>query len=62
MFIYYVLQFQNKMIENIDRLVIDGKGDEQFKELFKTIILMHCENHSTMRDQVILILIYFRVI
>lgn len=41
------------MIENIDRLIIDGKGDEQFKELFKTIMLMHCENHPTMRDQVI---------
>lgn len=41
------------MIAKLDHLVEGGKGDEQFKELFKSIMLMQCENHSTMRDQVI---------
>lgn len=44
------------MIAKLDHLVEGGKGDDQFKELFKSIMLMQCENHSTMRDQVILIL------
>lgn len=41
------------MIAKLDLLVEGGKGDEQFKELFKSIMLMQCENHSTMRDLVI---------
>jgi len=41
------------MIAKLDHLVEGGKGDEQFKELFESVMLKKCENHSTMRDQVI---------
>lgn len=51
--IYFVWQFENEMIAKLDHLVEGGKGDEQFKELFESIMLRKCENHSTMRDQVI---------
>lgn len=41
------------MITNLDRLVTSGKGDEQFKELFKNILLMLCESDYAMIEQVI---------
>lgn len=41
------------MIAKLDQLVEGGHGDEQFKELFKSIMLTKCENHSTMKEQVI---------
>jgi len=41
------------MIAKLDHLVEGGHGDEQFKELFKSIMLTKCENHSTMKEQVI---------
>ncbi|XP_050420571.1 dedicator of cytokinesis protein 1 isoform X2 [Adelges cooleyi] len=44
-------EFENEMIAKLDYLVEGGKGDEQFKELFKAIMLMQCENHSTMKEQ-----------
>ncbi|XP_026809422.1 dedicator of cytokinesis protein 1 isoform X2 [Rhopalosiphum maidis] len=44
-------EFENEMIAKLDHLVEGGKGDEQFKELFESIMLRKCENHSTMRDQ-----------
>ncbi|XP_050543349.1 dedicator of cytokinesis protein 1 isoform X2 [Daktulosphaira vitifoliae] len=44
-------EFENEMIAKLDYLVEGGKGDEQFKELFKSIMLMQCENHSTMKEQ-----------
>ncbi|XP_075232677.1 dedicator of cytokinesis protein myoblast city [Lycorma delicatula] len=43
-------EFENEMIAKLDILVEDGKGDEQYKELFQSIMMNHCENHSTMRD------------
>lgn len=40
-------------IKNLDRLVTNGKGDEQFKEIFNTIMSPLCENDTSMREQVI---------
>lgn len=49
----FVYQFQNLTIKNLDRLVTSGKGDEQFKKMFNTIMSQLCENDFSMREQVI---------
>ena len=36
---------RNEVITHLDSLVISGKGDIQFKQLFESAILNYCENH-----------------
>lgn len=40
------------MIAKLDNFVEAGSGDERYKELFHSIMLSLCENHSTMKEQV----------
>lgn len=47
----FFLQFENEMIAKLDTLVEGGRGDEHYKELFHSIMMQLCQNHSTMRDQ-----------
>lgn len=49
---YLYFQFENEMIVKLDTLVEGGRGDEHYKELFFSVMMGLCENHSTMKDQV----------
>ena len=49
-----IFQFENEMIAKLDNLVEAGRGDEHYKDLFYEIMIALCENHSTMREQVLL--------
>jgi dedicator of cytokinesis protein 1 len=40
------------MIVKLDTLVEGGRGDEHYKELFFSVMMGLCENHSTMKEQV----------
>lgn len=46
-------------IENLDRLVTSGKGDERFREMFGAIMSRLCENDFATREQVIEFKSYF---
>ncbi|KRG01267.1 dedicator of cytokinesis protein 1 isoform X1 [Drosophila mojavensis] len=41
-------EFKTAMIEKLDILIGAGKGDTEYKELFKTIMLEYCSAHSTL--------------
>lgn len=41
------------MIAKLDNLVEAGRGDDHYKDLFFEIMMELCENHSTMREQVL---------
>lgn len=40
------------MIAKLDSMVEGGRGDEQYKNLFHSIMMNLCENHVRMRDLV----------
>ncbi|KAK3913017.1 Dedicator of cytokinesis protein 1 [Frankliniella fusca] len=44
-------EFENEMIAKLDTLVEGGRGDEHYKELFNSIMMQLCRDHSTMREQ-----------
>ncbi|EDV94993.1 dedicator of cytokinesis protein 1 isoform X2 [Drosophila grimshawi] len=41
-------EFKTAMIEKLDILIGAGKGDTEYKELFKKIMLEHCAAHCTL--------------
>ncbi|CAH1397385.1 unnamed protein product [Nezara viridula] len=45
------LEFENEMISKLDNLVEGGRGDEDYKDLFFTIVSSLCENHAVLKDQ-----------
>lgn len=40
------------MIAKLDSMVEGGRGDEQYKNLFYSLMMNSCENHTVMREQV----------
>lgn len=43
--------FETEMIKALDTLVEGGHGDEEFKQLFKDIMLDKCASHSTLKER-----------
>lgn len=46
-----LLQFENSMIFKLDILFEGNRGDEEYKNLFKSIMLNLCEQHSSFKTQ-----------
>lgn len=48
------------MIAKLDIMVEGGSGDEQYKNLFHSIMMNFCEKHAIMREQVGIVILYKR--
>lgn len=46
------------MIAKLDIMVEGGSGDEQYKNLFHSIMMNFCEKHAIMREQVGVIILH----
>lgn len=44
------VDFENEMIAKLDTLIEGGRGDEDYKELFKEIMSNLCGSHMTMKE------------
>jgi len=46
-----ILQFEGEMIAKLDVLFEGGCGDEEYKDLFRSLMLGKCEQHAALRNQ-----------